>query len=91
MHIEERSPVGSLLDAGKQIRHVHLCESNGGPFGGGNADLPAILQALKGIDYEYFVSVKIYRGAEWQEAARSAVEYLDGLLLPETTKQNQEH
>jgi sugar phosphate isomerase/epimerase len=91
MHIEERSPVRSVLDVGKKIRHVHLCESNGGPFGSGNADLPAILQALKSIDYQYFVSVKIYRGLEWQEAAERAIEYLAGLFLPETTKQKQEH
>ena len=91
MHIEERSPVGSVLDVGKKLRHVHLCESNGGPFGSGNADLPAILQALKSIDYQYFVSVKIYRGLEWHEGARSAIEYLTGLFLPETAKQKQEH
>ncbi len=91
MHIEERSPVGSVLDVGKKLRHVHLCESNGGPFGGGNADIPGILQALKSIDYQYFVSVKIYRGLEWQEAAQSAIEYLAGVFLPETTNQKQEH
>ena len=90
MHIEERSPVRSVLDAGKKIRHVHLCESNGGPLGSGNADLAAILQALKSIDYQYFVSVKIYRGPEWREAAERAIEYLAALVLPETTKQKQE-
>jgi sugar phosphate isomerase/epimerase len=91
MHIEERSPVRSVLNVGKKLRHVHLCESNGGPFGSGNADLPGILQALKSIDYQYFVSVKIYRGLEWLEAAQLAIEYLAGLFLPETTKQKQEH
>jgi len=91
MHIEERAPVRSVLDVGKKIRHVHLCESNGGPFGSGNADLPGILQALKSIDYPYFVSVKIYRGLEWQEAAERAIEYLADLFLPETTTHKQEH
>ena len=83
--------MGSVLDAGKKVRHVHLCESNGGRLGSGNADLSGILQALKTIDYQYFVSVKIYRGLEWQEAAQSAIEYLAGLSLPETTKHRQEH
>ncbi len=91
MHIEERSPVRSVLDAGKQIRHVHLCESNGGPLGSGNADLAEVLQALKSIDYQHFVSVKIYRGLEWQEAAKRAIEYIAGLTLPETMTHSQEH
>ena len=42
MHIEEHSPVRSVLDVGKKLRHVHLCESNGGLLGSGNADLPAV-------------------------------------------------
>jgi sugar phosphate isomerase/epimerase len=91
MHIEERWPVRCVLDVATKIRHVHLCESNGGPLGSGNADLPGILQALKTIDYKYFVSIKIYRGLEWQEAAQSAIEYLAGLSLLETTQQKQEH
>jgi sugar phosphate isomerase/epimerase len=91
MHIEERSPVQSVLDVGEKLRHVHLCESNGGPLGSGNADLPAVLQALKSIDYRHFVSVKIYRGVDWQEGAQSAMRYLAGLHLPETPKQKREH
>ena len=79
-----------VLDVATKIRHVHLCDSNGGPLGSGNADLPGILQALKSIDYQYFVSVKIYRGPEWREAAERAIEYLAALVLPETTKQKQE-
>jgi sugar phosphate isomerase/epimerase len=91
MHIEERSPVGTVLDVGKKLRHVHLCESNGGRFGSGNADIPGILQVLKSIDYPYFVSIKIYRGLDWQEAAQSALEYIAGLSLPEAPEQKQEH
>ncbi len=91
LHIEEHSPVGSVLDVGKKLRHVHLCESNGGLLGSGNADLPGVLRALKSMDYRRFVSVKIYRTSEWQEAARSAMEYLAGLSLPDTTEQKREH
>lgn len=91
MHIEERSPVQSVLKVGKKLRHVHLCESNGGLLGSGNADLPAVLQALESIDYQHFVSIKIYRGSKWQEAARSAMEYLASLSLPDTSEQKREH
>jgi hypothetical protein len=30
-------------------------------------------------------------GLDWQEAAQSAIEYVAGFFLPETTKQKQEH
>jgi sugar phosphate isomerase/epimerase len=90
LHIEEHSPVQSVLDAGKKIRHVHLCESNGGLFGKGNADLRSILQALKRIGYEHVVSVKIYRGSDWREAAQSAIQHLATLSLADTTEQRRE-
>jgi sugar phosphate isomerase/epimerase len=76
MHIEEHRPTQVVVDAGKDLRHVHLAESNGGLLGSGNADLPGVLRALQNIDYEHFVSVKVYRAADWQDAARSAMAYL---------------
>jgi sugar phosphate isomerase/epimerase len=87
MHIEERSPIQSVMDVGKNLRHVHLCESNGGLFGSGNADLQGIFRALKSIEYRYFVSVKIYRGRDWRTSASSAMEYLAALSLGEAAKQ----
>jgi len=78
MHIEERSPVQSVLEVGKRIRHVHIAESNGSLFGSGNADLHAVVQALDEIGYERFASVKIYRAESWRDAARGAMEYLAG-------------
>ena len=41
MNIEERSVVGAIRLHGPRARHVHLCETNGGPFGTGGARFPA--------------------------------------------------
>jgi sugar phosphate isomerase/epimerase len=76
MNIEERSILQTIRDHGPNIRHFHLCETNGGPFGSGNLDFPSVLAALRESGYNHFVSVKIYRKATWQEAARSASEFL---------------
>jgi sugar phosphate isomerase/epimerase len=76
MNIEERSILQTIRDHGPRIRHFHLCETNGGPFGAGNLDFPAVLAALRESGYNDFVSVKIYRKATWQEAARSASMFL---------------
>ena len=82
MNIEESSPMQCIFDVGADLRHVHFCDSNGGLLGSGNVDLAAAWDALQRIDYERFVSVKVYRCPVWQEAAQSAMEYLKGLPWP---------
>jgi sugar phosphate isomerase/epimerase len=76
MNIEERSIIAAIRDHGPCIRHFHLCETNGCPFGSGNLDFPAVLAALRDSGYRHYVSVKIYRDVGWEEAARSAAEFL---------------
>ncbi len=76
LHIEERSVTQAILDHGQAIRHFHLCESNGGPFGTGAIVFPAVLHSLRASGYSRYVSVKIYRHLKWAEAARSAAEFL---------------
>jgi sugar phosphate isomerase/epimerase len=72
MNIEEPSIEGSLRRFGPRARHVHLCETNGGPLGGGHLDVAGVLATLRSAGYDRWVSVKAYRGAAWDEAARSA-------------------
>jgi sugar phosphate isomerase/epimerase len=78
MNIEERSIVETIRTHGPRIRHFHLCETNGGPFGTGNLDFPSVLGALRETGYGGFVSVKIYRNATWEEGARAAAALLKG-------------
>ena len=80
LHIEERSVCGTILQHGRRIRHFHLCESNGGPFGSGAIEFPQVLSALQKSGYDGFVSVKIYRHVGWEEAARTAAEKILPLL-----------
>lgn len=82
MNIEERSIEETVRRHGPRIRHFHLCESNGGPFGGGNLDFAAALAELKASGYDRYCSVKIYRGLAWDEAARQAAEFVRRQALP---------
>jgi sugar phosphate isomerase/epimerase len=79
MNIEERSILGTIRDHGPAIRHFHLCETNGGAFGGGNLDFAAVLRELEATGYAGFVSVKVYRQLAWDQAARQSAEFLRGL------------
>ncbi len=72
MHIEERSVRDTILQHAAHIRHFHLCESNGGPFGSGGIDIPGVINALRDGGYQRFLSVKIYRQLGWEEAAATA-------------------
>jgi sugar phosphate isomerase/epimerase len=76
MNIEETSMTEPIYSCGESLRHVHICESNGGIFGSGNVDFKSILHALQSIGYEGFGSLKIYRNAGFEEGARSSIEYL---------------
>jgi 5-keto-L-gluconate epimerase len=78
MNIEERSIVETIRAHGRRIRHFHLCETNGGPFGTGNLDFSSVFKTLEEIGYAHSVSVKIYRKADWAEAARGAITFLRG-------------
>lgn len=76
MNIEERSMLNTIRDYGRGIRHFHLCETNGGPFGSGNLDFRAVLGTLDEAQYDKFVSIKIYRDTNWEQAADSATGFL---------------
>jgi sugar phosphate isomerase/epimerase len=76
MNIEERSLLETIESHASRIRHFHLCETNGGPFGTGGLDFPRVLAALGAAGYDRYVSVKVYREADWEEGARGAAEFL---------------
>ena len=82
MNIEERSIQETIRRHGPRIRHFHLCESSGGPFGDGNLDFAAALGALEASGYRGFCSVKIYRQLAWADAARQAAEFVRRQALP---------
>jgi sugar phosphate isomerase/epimerase len=76
LNIEERSLIQPILDCGPALGHVHLCESNGGAFGTGHIDFPAVGRALKQVGYTGFGSVKVYRQSDLKAAARESIAYL---------------
>ena len=79
MNIEETSLVQPIHDCGSALGHVHLCESSGGILGSGHIDFKAVLAALGAVGYDGFASIKVYRKAEFREAARVSLEYLQAL------------
>ncbi len=79
MNIEETSLTQPIYDNRGSLRHVHLCESNGGILGSGNVDFEVVLRALDEIGYDHFASIKVYRKAALEEAASQSLKYLRSL------------
>jgi sugar phosphate isomerase/epimerase len=76
MNIEEIHMRETILTHGHGIRHFHLCETNGGPFGSGHLDVSGVLAALDATGYARFVSVKVYRALDWHQSAHASAEIL---------------
>lgn len=79
MNIEETSLVQPIHDCGARLRHVHLCESHGGLPGTGRIDFAAVLDALEGVGYPHFASVKVYRKAGLRDAVERSMAFFKGL------------
>lgn len=71
MNIEERSVVNATREFAARARHVHLCETTGGPPGTGHLDVAGVLGALHEAGYGGWVSAKVYRRVGWEDGARA--------------------
>jgi sugar phosphate isomerase/epimerase len=81
MNIEEASLTDPVRACGTALRHVHLCESNGGRFGTGRVDFPAVLAALRQVGYGEWCSVKVYRHLDFAAAASTSIGFLRSIAI----------
>lgn len=86
LNIEERDILECIRLHGPRVRHFHLCETNGGPFGSAGLNFKAVLATLHEIAYQHYVSVKVYRKTTWDESVGTAMEFL--LAIPSVRKSN---
>ena len=77
MNIEEQSVTESIIRAGDQIGDVHFADSNRWAPGCGHLDFSKIVQTLKEIDYQGYVSAEILPLPTSDTAARITAKTLD--------------
>ncbi|WP_367874531.1 TIM barrel protein [Luteolibacter sp. Populi] len=82
MNIEEPDVAKALIDAGRRIGHVHWADSNRLAMGSGHADPGAILDALRNISYQGYLSAEIFPGDDPEAAARQTFESIHALYIP---------
>ena len=76
MNIEESSIEDAIKMASSRIGHVHITDSNGRAPGDGHLDYKAILQALKDVDYEGFLSSESFPLPSSYENGKRGIEHL---------------
>ncbi|MDD5016232.1 MAG: 5-keto-L-gluconate epimerase [Atribacterota bacterium] len=81
MNIEEISIYDSIIQAKDYITHVHFADSNRWAPGCGHLDFAKIVQTLKKIGYQGYVSAEILPLPDPDSCARTTAETLDRLNI----------
>jgi sugar phosphate isomerase/epimerase len=81
MNIEEVSIEDSLIQAKDYLTHVHFADSNRWAPGCGHLDFRKVIETLKKIDYQGYISAEILPLPDPDTAARITAETLDKLNI----------
>lgn len=76
MNIEDDSIGGSLIRNGRWVRYIHLADSNRLAPGLGHLDFDEVMEALKAIGYNGWVSIEILPGEDPDAMARQAIDHI---------------
>jgi sugar phosphate isomerase/epimerase len=73
LNIEEDSIPAALRALGPRLGHVHFADSNRRAMGFGHTDVPSIIQALREIGYEGYLSAEVLPLPDSDSAARQTI------------------
>jgi sugar phosphate isomerase/epimerase len=73
MNIEETDIAAAIRAAGKHIGHVHFVDSNRRPAGCGHLDYAPIVEALREIGYDGYLSAEAFAWPDSEGAARQTI------------------
>ena len=80
MAIEEADIAGALRACGNLVGHVHFADSNRRAVGMGHTDFGPIIEALRAIGYEGYLSAEILPLPDGERAARKTMESFGALV-----------
>lgn len=80
MNIEEPSMEKSIIAAGEHLSHFHVADSNRWHPGAGHIDFASIVNALRQIGYEGYLSVEAMPYPDPDACARKTIEHMRPLL-----------
>ena len=80
MNIEDASMLGSLRQAGPSLFHVHFADSNRWYPGAGHIDFGRIVQTLRDVQYEGYISIEAMAMPDADTCAQESIKTLAQLL-----------
>ena len=81
MHIEDQSLEKSFKDVKPYLKHIHICDSNRLAPGRGNLDFKKIINIIKNIKYDGYISVEIIQVPDKDIVLKESIEFIKPLLL----------
>lgn len=88
MNIEEPSIYKSIIMAKDKIAHIHMADSNRWPPGYGHMSFEEIIEALREIDYQGYISLEMLPLPDADRAAQHGIEYLRKILDNQESRVN---
>ncbi|MFP3091016.1 sugar phosphate isomerase/epimerase [Treponema sp. TIM-1] len=79
MNIQDYDPIASIHYAGKTINYVHFAEINRMYPGAGRMDFPVIMNALKDVSYQGYISIECIPVPDAYTAAKRSIDYLKSI------------
>lgn len=80
MHLEDQSFEKSFHDAKPYLKHIHICDSNRLAPGYGNLDFQKIINIIKSIDYNGYISIEIKQTPEKNKILEDSIKLIKPLL-----------
>ncbi|NLM11653.1 MAG: sugar phosphate isomerase/epimerase [Clostridiaceae bacterium] len=80
MNIEEKDMCESIRECGDMLGYVHIADSNRMHAGGGHIDFKKIIDALKDINYNGYLSAECLPIPDGDIAARKGLDFIKPLL-----------
>jgi sugar phosphate isomerase/epimerase len=74
MNIEESDLPAAIRKAGRAIGHIHFADSNRMAVGLGHLDVPPLIQALRDIGYNGYLSAEVFSKPDASSAAKRTIE-----------------
>ena len=81
MNIEESDLAAAIRAGGHWIGHIHFVDSNRRPAGFGHLSFPPILDALKSINYEGYLSAEAFPWPDSLGAAQQTIQCFDAITI----------
>jgi sugar phosphate isomerase/epimerase len=79
MSFEDESILAGFIAAKHKLLHIHFADSNRGAPGQGELDFVTIMQTLKSIQYDHYISIEVSSEKDRHEEARRAAVYLSSI------------